>query len=44
MYATGDCVEADRDRARGWFSAADARGHDWRDMADAAGLDPDEWE
>ncbi len=44
MYATGDCVDADPARARSWFSAADALGHDWRDLADAVGLDPDEWE
>lgn len=44
MYATGDCVEIDADAARGWFSAADAVGFDWRDMAEAVGLDIDEWE
>ena len=44
MYATGDCVEVDPDAARRWFAAADAAGFDWRDMADAVGLDLDEWE
>lgn len=44
MYATGDCVDADPAEARSWFAAADALGHDWRDLADAVGLDPDEWE
>ncbi|MBK9753992.1 MAG: sel1 repeat family protein [Nannocystis sp.] len=44
MYATGDCVDTDPERARSWFAAADAIGHDWRDLADAVGLDPDDWE
>lgn len=44
MYATGDCVDSDPHRARSWFAAADAIGHDWRDLADAVGLDLDDWE
>lgn len=44
MHATGDCVEQDRDKALRWFRAADEAGYDWSDMAEAMGLDPDEWE
>ena len=44
MYATGDCVDPDPAKARSWFAAADQLGHDWRDVADAVGLDPDAWE
>lgn len=44
MYATGDGVEIDAGAARGWFAAADATDFDWRDMAEAVGLDLDEWE
>ncbi|MFY0540255.1 tetratricopeptide repeat protein [Nannocystis pusilla] len=44
MYATGDCVPRSPARAREWFRAAEALDFDWREMAEAVELDPDEWE
>lgn len=44
MYATGDGVAVAPEQARLWFRAADDLGFDWRDMAEAVGLDVDAWD
>lgn len=44
MYALGDEIPQDSERAREYFRLSDDNGFDWRDLADAIGLDPTEWE
>ncbi|MCY1058783.1 tetratricopeptide repeat protein [Nannocystis sp. SCPEA4] len=44
MYATGDGVAVAPEQARLWFRAADDLGFDWRDMAEAVGLDVEAWD
>lgn len=43
MFAVGKEVERDDARARRYFTQADRLGFDWRPMANAAGLDVEEW-
>ena len=44
MYALGDSVEADDEKAKQFFRQAGALGFPWWDMADQCGLDPDDYE
>ena len=44
MYALGDEIPQDSERAQEYFRLSDGNGFDWRDIADAIGLDPTEWE
>lgn len=44
MYATGDGMPVEPERARQWLRAAEALDFDWRDMAEAVGLDVEAWE
>jgi len=44
MYALGEGAPRSVERAKSYFSRADECGFDWRTLADANGLDPDEYE
>ena len=41
MFALGDSVEADDDKARQYFALAGDLGYPWDDLAAQCGLDPD---
>ena len=44
MYALGSGAPASTDKAKEYFALADEWGYDWRDLADAQGIDPEEFE
>ena len=43
MAATGEGMSSDAAAAKQWFARAEALGYPWWDMAEMAGLDPDEY-
>jgi TPR repeat protein len=43
VYARGDDVSADDDKARTFFSLAEELGFDWETLAEAQGLKPERY-